>query len=149
MFMPTEFKQELARVDNEQKLVREKIVAEASDMSAISAYQDIRADMKQKHGIVRSQYATYSSMKEVSDLMDSMTKSLKPMRPPTAPAEDLAAEKAAILRGSGPSFLLLQIALALVLVSMLVYVFVPFKYAHPIVFLVLSVGIAVGIFLKK
>lgn len=147
--VPSEYASERARVDQEQAKLLEKIRSEASTEEAISTYKDEQRNTIQRHSSLQSQYASYAAAKEVGDAIDKVTKSLKPMRPPTAPAEDIHKERRAILQGSGPNFLVFQIALVILLMCLLVYVFVPPTYAHGIVVLLLSVGIAVGIFLKK
>lgn len=88
--------------------------------------------------------ATYVSnkLKDVSD-------SLAPFRPPTAPAADIEEEKRKIVKGGGPNFLFLQVTVAMVALSLLCYVFLPVSYATPLSFLMLSVAVAVGIFLWK
>jgi hypothetical protein len=88
--------------------------------------------------------ATYvgKKLKDVSD-------SLAPFRPPTAPAEDIEEEKRKIVKGGGPSFLFMQVTVAMVALSLLCYVFLPVSYAQPLSFLMLSVAVAVGIFLWK
>jgi len=82
------------------------------------------------------------ALKTVSD-------SLAPFRPPTAPASDIEMEKKKIVKGGGPDFLFLQTTLFMLALSLLCYIFLPLNYAHPVAFLLLSVGVAVGIFLWK
>lgn len=97
----------------------------------------------QDHDAIRSQYAEYRVlMKDVSD-------SLKPLRPPTAPAEDLAEERKSILASSAPNFLVVQVALAILVLCLVFYIMLPTDVAHGLALLLLSVGIAVGIFLSK
>ncbi len=97
----------------------------------------------QDHEQIQSTYAEYrESIKEVSD-------SLKPFRPPTAPASDIQIERKYILETSTPKFLVVQIALAILVLVLLAYVLLPASAAHPIAMLLLAVGIAVGIFLRK
>ena len=88
--------------------------------------------------------ATYvnSKLKEVSD-------SLAPFRHPTAPAADIEEEKRKIVKGGGPNFLFLQVTVAMISLSLLCYVFLPVSYAQPLSFLMISVAVAVGIFLWK
>lgn len=81
----------------------------------------------------------------VKDLVDT----LKPLRPPTAPASDIAAERKGILESSSPNFLLIQVELAIVILCLLTYSFVSLEYAPGLVVLLLSVGVALGIFLWK
>lgn len=87
-------------------------------------------------------FTVRNSLKNVSD-------SLAPFRPPTAPATDIEAEKKKIIKGGGPNFLFLQTTIFMIAISLLSYVFLPIQYAHPVAFLLLSVGVAVGIFLWK
>jgi hypothetical protein len=95
------------------------------------------------HEQIRSSYADYrESIKEVSD-------SLKPMRPPTAPASDIAQARKSILTSSAPNFLVIQVALATVVLSLLGYLLLPVNVAHGVAVLLLSSAVAVGIFLKK
>jgi hypothetical protein len=97
----------------------------------------------QDHDAIRSQYAEYrTAIKDVSD-------SLKPMRPPTAPANDLAEERKSILASSAPNFLIVQVALGILVLCLVFYVMLPIEVAHGLALLLLSVGIAVGIFLSK
>jgi hypothetical protein len=145
----SEYAAELARVDQEQKRVLEQILTNAPTDEKLATYKDLRRETVQKHSTLQSQYASYFAAKEAGDAIAAVTETIKPMRPPTAPAEDINKERSAILRGSSPNFLLFQIALVILLMCLLVYVFVPVEYAHGIVFLLLSVGIAVGIFLTK
>jgi hypothetical protein len=87
----------------------------------------------------------YESFDNLKDLVDT----LKPLRPPTAPASDLAIERKSILTSTAPNFLLIQVELAIVILCLLVYAFAPLEVAPSLVVLLLSVGVAVGIFLWK
>ena len=87
----------------------------------------------------------YEPFDTVKDLVDT----LKPLRPPTAPASDLAIERKSLLTSTAPNFLLIQVELAIVILCLLVYAFAPLDQAPGLVVLLLSVGVAVGIFLWK
>lgn len=87
----------------------------------------------------------YEPFDTVKDLVDT----LKPLRPPTAPASDIAQERKSILTSTAPNFLLIQVELAVVILCLLVYAFGPLEYAPGITVLLLSVGVALGIFLWK
>lgn len=95
------------------------------------------------HSQIRSQTA------EFKPILQDVNQSLKPFRPPTAPASDIAMERKAIVESSAPNFLVVQVALAVLVLALLGYIVLPANLAHPIAFLLFSVGIAVGIFLKK
>jgi hypothetical protein len=97
---------------------------------------------------IQSDYATYSPESQIATEYKEATDDLKPLRPPTAPAQDIQKIRREILDPQ-PSVLFLQIALFLVFLGMLMYVFLPAEYAHMITFLLLCVGISIGFFLKK
>lgn len=123
-----------------QQPVYDALLDERAQMAAnVQAYSDIRSQLAQ----VTESYE--NPPQSVKDLVDT----LKPLRPPTAPAADLAAEHKAILESSQPNFLLIQVELAVVILCLLTYLFVPIEYAHGVAVILLSVGIAVGIFLWK
>ena len=98
------------------------------------------------HSQSETEYAKYT---ERFDTVKSVVDTLKPLRPPTAPASDLAIERKAILDSSAPNFLLIQVELAVVILCLLVYAFLPLDVAPGLTVLLLSVGVAVGIFLRK
>lgn len=92
---------------------------------------------------IESTAANVRSMREVSD-------SLTPFRPPTQPSSDIEKERKIILARRGAmDLLVVQIALLLVSLCLIVYLILPASIAHYIAFLILSVGIAVGIFLSN
>lgn len=86
---------------------------------------------------------------EPFDTIQEAVQELKPLRPPTAPASDIAIARKDILESSAPNFLLIQVELAIVILCLLAYVFLPLDYAPGVAVLLLSVGVAVGIFLWK
>ncbi len=86
---------------------------------------------------------------EPFDTLQEAVDELKPLRPPTAPASDLAQARKDILESSAPNFLLIQVELAIVVLCLLAYSFLPLDYAPGVSVLLLSVGVAVGIFLWK
>lgn len=79
----------------------------------------------------------------------AINQSLKPLRPPTAPASDIQMSRKAILESSAPNILLLQILLGLLVLCLIGYALLPLEIAHGIALVLLSVGIALGFFLKK
>lgn len=87
--------------------------------------------------------------KRESDAIKDVTDSLKPMRPPTAPASDIEIERRGITTESQQQLLFIQIALTLAVLSLLSYLVMPVDYAHGVAFLLLSVGISFGFFLRR
>lgn len=103
----------------------------------------------QPHETIQSDYARFTGEAAAASDIKEITETLKPLRPPTAPANDIEIEKRAIVLGQNPTLVVLQVSLFLVFLSLLTYLVLPMDYAHPIVFLLLCGGIAVGIFLVK
>ena len=85
----------------------------------------------------------------LSRTLKDVSASLTPFRPPTATEEDIEKEKREIVKGGGPNFLFIQVVVTMVALSLLCYVFLPVSYAQLLSFLMLSVAVAVGIFLWK
>jgi hypothetical protein len=98
---------------------------------------------------IQSEYASYVPVGDAATAIQETNKRLRVPRPKVATETEINNERKAIVRTKTPSLLVLQVALATVVLCLLVYVFVPANYAHGIALLVLSVGIAVGIFLTK
>ena len=95
--------------------------------------------------MVEPQYSISTAKSALRNVSDS----LAPFRPPTAPESDIEQEKKKIVKGGGPNFLFIQTTVFVFALSILCYIVLPFEYANPIAFLLLSVGVAVGIFLWK
>jgi hypothetical protein len=74
---------------------------------------------------------------------------LTPLRPPTAPADDLEKERKAIAFDVRRSVLFIQVALGLVILALVAYLVLPASSANGVAFLLLCVGVAVGFFLRK
>lgn len=143
---PAIYTEERTRMQAALKTATEQAL---SQQPVTDAIQDARGQMAanaQAYSQIRTEYAKYSEhFTSVKDVVDG----LKPLRPPTAPASDLAAERKGILESSAPNFLLIQVELAIVILCLLAYIFLPLDYAPGIVVLLLSVGAALGIFLRK
>lgn len=141
-----DYQVERDRVDAEIKTARAQMAAKQPVLDAI---QDARAQMAANvlaHSQIQTEFAKYT---EHFDTVKSVVDTLKPLRPPTAPASDLAIERKEILESSAPNFLLIQVELAIVILCLLVYAFLPLTVAPGLAVLLLSVGVAVGIFLRK
>lgn len=93
-----------------------------------------------------SERATYS---EIQEAIRETEQSLRPLRAKTAPAEDLERERRAISTEVRKHMFFAQLGMFLVSLSLLSYIVLPPVWAHGITFLLLSVGIATGFFLRK
>lgn len=140
---------ERTRVDTE-------IASLAQEVSRKQPVQDALLDARAQMGAnvnaytkIRTELAQYESFDNPPASVKDLVDELKPLRPPTAPASDIAIERKAILESSAPSFLLIQVQLAIVILCLLVYAFLPMTIAPGLSVLLLSVGVAVGIFLWK
>lgn len=103
------------------------------------------SDQVAQHDTIQSEYAAYNSAKsEIKKTIDV----LKPLRPPTAPASDLAIERQSIMAIAARNLHVIQIALLTVLICLLEYVVVGAPFVHGLAFLTMCVGIAVGIYLS-
>ncbi len=91
---------------------------------------------------IRSRYADFYEL-------ETTNKTLKPLRPPTAPAEDLSRERQLILNGPGINLLMIQVALFFVVLSLLSFLFLSRDMAQGITFILLSTGVGLGFFLRK
>lgn len=114
-----------------------------AERTTLGALSEVSRENARLVGRIESTAANFQSIREVSD-------SLTPLRPPTQPSSDIEAERKLILNRRGTVDLLVaQIALFIVSLCLVVYLILPAGVAHPIAFLILSVGIAVGIFLSN
>jgi hypothetical protein len=98
------------------------------------------------HRRIQSEYAAVAPLAASATAIKQTADSLPNVR--KSPL-DLDEQRLAIQKAVNTNFLLLQIVLGILLACMLVYAILPFEYSQPIVFLLLCVGVAVGIFLKK
>lgn len=91
---------------------------------------------------------TSADAENVRSAMRDVANSLNPFRPPTAPSSDLEKERKEIADAAKTNLFFIQAALFLVVLSMLTYAVLPLDTANMIAFGLLSVGIAIGFFLK-
>lgn len=105
-----------------------------------------QSDVVAQYGQIKSDYARIAPLAETAEAIKKTSDSLPRVQPQKLPIEE---ERKAIQQHVNQSFLLLQIVLGILLVCMLVYAILPIDYSQPIVFLLLCVGVAVGIFLTK
>lgn len=97
----------------------------------------------------QAQFTGYTAMGDMAKKLKETTDAMKPPRQPTAPRKDIAEERRRVLSLSESRIKLVQVALLTVLVIMVVYLVLPFNWAHGVAFLVACVGIAIGIFLTS
>lgn len=98
-----------------------------------------------KYSSLQSEFASFTGGQEIRET----NRLLRPLRAKTAPAEDLERERRAISTEVHRDMLLAQIAIFLLLASIISYFTLPSTMAHGITFLLLCTGIATGFFLKR
>ena len=132
-------------IENIRKAARER----QEKRSALDGYDRERRIRGAQFKQLQSEYATITMARNIADAIHDTNESLKELRPPTAPGDDIEHERQAIQKIVSRRILLLQIVLAILVLSLVAYLVMPVTYAHGVVFLLLCVGIAVGIFLEK
>ena len=100
-------------------------------------------DFVKHHDSIKSEYA------RVDNAFQDTSKKLKPLRPPTAPVDDLTRERQLILNGPRIDLLMIQVALFFAVLSLLSFLFLDRDMAQGITFLLLCTGVALGFFLRK
>jgi hypothetical protein len=137
--LPEEFQKERDRFQQKYQEVLQAALrnAQKTGIENVASYSRIQGE-----------YAGIKAVQSSEASIGEVNQSLKPFRPKTAPESDIQIERRRILDSSAPNMLLLQVALALVLLCILAYALIP-SYAGILSFLLLSVGVALGIFLRK
>ena len=91
----------------------------------------------------------YAEFFDASGAIDNTINQLKVKRPPTAPADDLSYMRTLVLRGPSIDILLIQIALALAVLSLVSFLFLSRVLAQGLTFVLLSTGVAIAFFLRS
>lgn len=94
-----------------------------------------------EHSKIQGEYAAF--------IVKDTANSLKPFRPPTQPASDIEKERKSVLQAAAKNLHVIQLAFFTILLTLLEYLLLPAEYAHPLGFLTLCVGTAVGIYLAR
>ena len=94
-----------------------------------------------EHSKIQSNYAAF--------VVKDTSNALKPHRPPTQPTSDIEKERKSVLSMAAMNLHVIQLALLTIFLTLLEYLLLPAEYAHPLGFMTLCVGAAVGIYLAK
>lgn len=95
---------------------------------------------------IEKEYTEFKSVQGLGEKVRAITESIKR---PRGMETEIEKERKAITLLSEQNLLLVQVVIGLLITSLLGYIFLPLNAAHGLTFLLLCVGIAVGIFLKK
>jgi hypothetical protein len=96
---------------------------------------------------IQTEYASFKPTADAARKLKEVSTSLTPHRPPTQPASDIEKERKTILEGLSKNLHVIQLALGVLLLTLIEYLVLPAQYAHGVAFLTLCVGTAVGIYL--
>lgn len=143
------YQDELSRVATEAERIKKTVREDEQKERDLNAFQDDKQKTVQEYSRIQSDYAIYTSGNNALKVIKDVTDSLKPFRPPTAPSSDLEKERKAITDIEKMNLFYIQVTLFLVVLALLGYVVLPIDFAHGTAFLLLSVGIALGFFLRK
>jgi len=140
---------ELTRISNEAARLRGEFAADKlarEDRDRVNREQEIQGAQYTK---LQTEFSAYRSVQEAADEVKKITDSLNVARPEVAPTGEAEKEYRTIMGIVSQRLLLLQVVLALVVVSLIGYFILPLTAAHGLTFLLVCLGIAIGIFLKK
>lgn len=146
---PPAYEEERKRFLDELAMVRMRIDEFHAKEKSLEELVAQKNRYVSEYGKIETEYAAYTNVTRVNQAIKETGDILTPFRPPTAPSSDLEKERRAIQYELRRNFLVIQVALFVVVLCLLTYLFVPLSYAHYISFLLVCVGIAVGIFLEK
>ena len=146
---PPIYTSELTRFNQELEKMRAQFVSDNQASEDIRTVNNQHADFRQQYGRVQGEYAVVHEETDGAKKLKEVTDSLKPLRPPTAPASDLEEERKKITEFQSKSLLFIQVVLALIVLVLIGYLVLPSDYAHGLAFLLLSVAISFGFFLRR
>lgn len=140
--IPPMFGEETTRVANEA----ERLKGQARANETLGSARD---ENVKEYSRIQSEYASYKDKDSAAREVERVKNSLKPFRPPTAPSSDLEKERKEITEIAKLNLFFIQVALFLVVLAMLSYFMFSLEVANLIAFALLSVGIAMGFFLRR
>ena len=127
----------------------QRVKKEAESIAERDQLDEKKQVITRDHSRIQSEYAAFDSSQQGLQTLREVSKSLTPLRPPTAPESDIEIERQKILNLQANRLLFIQIALALVVFALITYMTFPVDIAHGVAFILLSLGISFGFFLRK
>jgi len=144
-----QYASEARRVELAVERIRNEVRDKEQRRQALDTYEQEKRIRGVQYNQLQSEFATVTTASDTANKIRNTNIALKRIRPPTAPTDDIEHERRGIQQIVARRVLLLQIVLALIVLSLVAYLAMPVTYAHGVTFLLLCVGIAVGIFLEK
>lgn len=146
---PRAFATERTRVLREAETTRKQVDDDIAREQLLQDANNAKVPQTHEFSRIQSEYATFRATQDAVDAIRETTSKLRVFRPPTAPATDLETERRAITDIAKRNLFFIQVALFLVVVVLLTYIVLPVEYAHGLAFLLLTVGISLGFFLRR
>lgn len=144
--VPQSFAEEKKRVTAELETIKGMAATQAKKTKELDTN---RYGYEQEYSRIQSEYATWKQATSAERKLREVKDSLKPFRPPTAPSSDLEQERKKITDLARRNLFFVQAALFLVVLAGISYLVLDRNSANMIAFLLLSVGIAFGFFLRR
>ena len=145
----TNYEEETTRVANQAAEARAQFAADQEARKDREKAERQRELQGTQYSKLQTEFSAYRSVQEAADEVKKITDSLNVARPDVAPGDEAEKEYRTIMGIVSQRLLLLQVVLALVVVSLIGYFILPLTAAHGLTFLLVCLGIAIGIFLKK
>jgi hypothetical protein len=134
--------------ENERRRVIEETTKVIEEIKTTDSLLNNRDEHVRTYARIGNDEKMFKNSRMVSDELRKIKNTLKTKRPPTAPSSDLEQERQEIIQIGKQSLYFIQFALLLVVLVLLSYIVLPLTYANSISFLLLSVGVAIGFFLR-
>ena len=147
--MNEQYTRELERFNREVEEIRVRARRDMEKRQNAAKYKEEDSIRGIQYARMQGEYAGISEVAAGSTYLKEVSDSLKPFRPKTAPDSDIEIERRAIQSIVRQNLTLIQAVLVLVVLALLSYLLLPSTYAQYVTFLLLCVGVAIGIFLRK
>jgi hypothetical protein len=144
-----QYDRELERFKREIEEIRARARQDMERRQNVAKYKEEDSVRGIQYARLQGEYAGISEVAAGSTYLKEVSDSLKPFRPKTAPGSDIEIERRAIQTIVRQNLTLIQAVLVLVILALLSALVLPATYAQYVTFLLLCVGVAIGIFLRK
>lgn len=144
-----QYSRELERFLREIEEIRARARKDMERRQNVAKYKEEDSVRGIQFARLQGEYAGISEVAAGSTYLKEVSDSLKPFRPKTAPASDIEIERRAIQTIVRQNLTLIQAVLVLVVLALVSALVLPATYAQYVTFLLLCVGVAIGIFLRK
>ena len=125
---------------------RQRIASEVANIASIAPLQDNVAQKALEYDKIKSQYAGFAAQSDASNKIKEVADNLRVPRSLVQP-DTTKLDRDKILKPL--DFSVIQTALFTILIALVAFMIIPGEYASGVVFLILCIGTAVGIYLSN